>query len=282
VPTKKRKTKKQTKADLATLLAAPLLDEMTFPFLELPTEIRNIIYRYALVDSEYSVRFEANISKRDGGPIVTRTYRARPGPPDRDDLPGQTRGSIYKPCNSYKPASTTAQSSLSVNILQACRQINMEASAMFYSNNMFSFEAVPHLYVFLMHFSERLPLITKLGVASQYVHHGNWRGAAHLSEIPLHFVFPLLASAVNLEALYLHTTIWQSMGGRPHIAARTFFSRAECWMKKLGTRKGNKLEVLNVFKLPEVSSQGSDYGKWHIQEIGQTEFKNELAGKLTA
>lgn len=278
--TKKRKTKKQTQADLAKLLAAPLLDETTFPFLELPGEIRNVIYRYALVDAEYSVRFESHISKHDGGSISVRTYRARPGPPDRDDIPGQTRGSIYKPCHSYKPSSTTPQSRLSVNILQACRQINWEAASFFYGENMFSFEAVPHLYAFLVHFSERLPLITKLGIACLYESSRTWRGAAHLIRMPLHFVFPLLAPAVNLEALYLHTTIWQSMGGRPHIAAKCFFSQAECWMRTLGIQKGNKLEVLDVIKLPEVSSEGSEYGKWQIEETGQTEFRNELAGKL--
>jgi len=80
-PIKKRRTKKQPTA------AVPIdahVDTTIFPFLRLPGEIRNMIYRYALVDTEYSVRFEAKLSKRDGRCIVKRMYRARPGPPDRD------------------------------------------------------------------------------------------------------------------------------------------------------------------------------------------------------
>lgn len=56
-----------------------------------------MIYCYALTDTEYSIRFEANISKRDGRCIVNRLYRAVDGPPDRDDLPSQTNRSSKFP-----------------------------------------------------------------------------------------------------------------------------------------------------------------------------------------
>jgi hypothetical protein len=44
----------------------PQVDNTTFPFLKLPGEIRNMIYKYCLVDADYSVRLEACVSKRDG------------------------------------------------------------------------------------------------------------------------------------------------------------------------------------------------------------------------
>jgi hypothetical protein len=41
-------------------------DNTTFLFLKLPGEIRNMIYKYCLIDAEYSIRLEACVSKRDG------------------------------------------------------------------------------------------------------------------------------------------------------------------------------------------------------------------------
>jgi hypothetical protein len=55
-PAKKGKSKK-TKTPVQRDLPARVVDETTFPFLELPGEIRNMIYHYILVDIEYFVRF---------------------------------------------------------------------------------------------------------------------------------------------------------------------------------------------------------------------------------
>jgi hypothetical protein len=282
---KKDKSKKQ-KEDLKKPPTARVRGEAKFPFLKLPAEIRNMIYREVLVDEDYATRFHANISKRDGRSIVSRHYRARPGPPDRDDLPGQTKGSVSKASHSYKPFPFISQrgSEFSVHVFQVCQQLNAEAAPIFYSNNLFNFEGVPDLYAFLMHFQHRLPLVTKIGLSCLSSNYKTYRGAAHIWKMPLHAVFPLLVHAGNLEALYMHVPVWQSFGGRAHIAAMTFFRQGHAWLHALALRnkmkKKSMLEVLDVIKLPEAISGASEYGKWQVETAGHVAFRNELAGRL--
>jgi hypothetical protein len=93
-------------------------DDTTFPFLNLPGGIQNMVYKYCLVDAEYSIKLEARVNKRDGrrkptlSPelqsqltqltgIVRRLYRVNSGPPDRDDLPTSPRRSLSKACSSF-------------------------------------------------------------------------------------------------------------------------------------------------------------------------------------
>lgn len=66
------KTAKQTKRLTKSSKTTPnehrydllFRNDMSFPFLSLPGEVRNMIYEYALVDSKYAMRFEATMSKR--------------------------------------------------------------------------------------------------------------------------------------------------------------------------------------------------------------------------
>ncbi|KAH7414508.1 hypothetical protein DE146DRAFT_38159 [Phaeosphaeria sp. MPI-PUGE-AT-0046c] len=274
-------------------------DTTTFPFLKLPGEVRNMIYAYVLIDPDYAIRFEANTSPRDSRSIVRRLYRAAKGPPDRDDLPAQAKGSVTKACRSYKSSSMSEQQKnapgvlgrfksipsfpqayFATALLQTCRQIDSEAAPIFYGANMFAFEAVPHMYAFLTHFQPRLPLVRKLGVASVSLSLlENWRGPPHLAQEPLHNIFPLLAQATTLEALYFNWPILMGLARRPQPAAKALFEQGHVWMHALGKAKGNALAVLDVLKMPvERSGQAP---KWCTDEEGQAEFRDELAGRLT-
>ncbi|KAH4341493.1 hypothetical protein HBH98_178920 [Parastagonospora nodorum] len=274
------KMQKQKKAELKKRPLVSVFNESIFPLLELPAEIRNMIYHHLLVDNAYAIRFQATVSSRDGHSIVTRLSRARPGAPDRDDIPGQSKGSITLASNSYKPCISNFD--LGVNIFLANRQINAESSPIFYSANLFNFEGVPDLYAFLCHFQHRLSLMRKLGLTSVTSNPKTFRGALHVQGMPLHSVFPLLASAINLEAVYMHAPVWQSLGGRADIAARAFFQMGWTWMLACALAKGNKLGALDVIKLPEVTSELDQYGKWQVERAGQALFRSELAGRLTA
>lgn len=255
-----------------------------------------MIYAYVLIDPDYAIRFEANTSPRDSRSTVRRLYRAARGPPDRDDLPGQTKGSISKAHRSYKSSAQAQptdigherykripsfpQARFAVALLQTCRQIDSEAAPLFYGSNMFAFEAVPHLYAFLTHFQPRLPMVRKLGVASVNVSHlTSWRGQSHLRDTLLHAIFPLLALATNLEALYLNTPILMGLGKRPQPAAKALFEQGHMWMHALGRAKGNALAVLDVLKMP--AERAGQAPKWCTDEEGQAEFRYELAGRLT-
>jgi hypothetical protein len=58
-------TKRQRKSRCAQApTAQPRQDDTVFPFLDLPGEICNMIYEYALVDKEHSVRFEVGKENR--------------------------------------------------------------------------------------------------------------------------------------------------------------------------------------------------------------------------
>lgn len=258
---------KQKKAEVKKRPVVPVFNGSFFPFLELPAEIRNMIYHHLLVDKDFAICFQATVSSRDSRSIVTRLSRAHPGAPDRDDIPGQTKGSITLPSNLYKPCISNFD--LGINTFLVNRQINAESSAIFYSANMFNFEGVPDLYAFLCHFQHRLPLISKLVLSSVTSNSKTFRGALYLQRMPLHSVFPLLASAVNLDALYMHTPVWQSLGGRADIAARAFFQMGWTWMHACALAKGNKLGALDIIKLPEVTSELDQYGKWQIERARQ-------------
>jgi hypothetical protein len=259
------------------------VDETTIPFLKLPGEIRNCIYGYALIDHDYSIRFEAEKSKRDGRCIVRRLFRARPGPADRDDLPGQQKGSVSKACTSYKRVDNFQQSSFSINLLQTCRQINSEAAPIFYGLNFFLCEAVPHLYAFLMHFQQRLSLVKNIGLCTYdpNTYSGLYRGPSHLLHTPLHVVFPLLAQATNLEGLYFHGPMLQNLSGRANLAAAKFFLLAHDWMHAMALHKKNKLAALDIVKMPALSSKKLNYPQWSTTKNGRDEFRTELAARLT-
>jgi hypothetical protein len=244
-----------------------------------------MIYHYSLVDTEYSIRFEANVSKRDGRGIVRRLYRARPGPPDRDDLPGQRKGSITKASYSYKRLENLCrspmQSAFGISIFHVCREINNEAASIFYGHNLFVFEAVPHLHAFLAHFRCRLPLVRKLGLTGLIANSNTFRGLEWVKRTSLEHIWPLLASATHLEALYLHTWIWQTLSSRAHIAADMLFKQAHFWMHALALQKEDKLAALDVIRLPAVSTKILSTPKWSTDAAAQREFKNILAGRLT-
>jgi len=145
---------------------------------------------------------------------------------------------------------------------------------------MFVFEAVPHMYAFLVHFQHRLPLIKKLGLASPIANSHTYRGPQYLARTPLSTIFPLLTNAINLEALYLNVSVLQSLSGRGHIAAQTLFQQGFGWMHALGVKRRDRLAALDVIKLPAVV--GVRGPRWATDAGAQGEFRRELAGLLTA
>ncbi|KAF2030161.1 hypothetical protein EK21DRAFT_112268 [Setomelanomma holmii] len=279
-PTAKKRVPQKKK----TTAVPTRVDNTTFPFLKLPGEIRNMIYTYLLVDQDHPIRSEAWISKRDWRGIVKRLFQARPGDADRDDLPGQQKGSITKTSASYKrfdgARRVPKQMIFAVHLLLICRQINNEAGSIFFGNNLFTFEAPAHLYTFLLHFNQRLPLVRKLGLA----HYGmlpQTLPPASMMHTQLNPFFAILATAVNLEALYLNIPIFQSLSSKALLAAEHLFGSAHVWMDALAVKHSNRLAVLNVLKLSPISTRVFAMTKWSVSKDGQEEFRVALAAKLT-
>ncbi|KAH8727542.1 hypothetical protein GQ44DRAFT_725082 [Phaeosphaeriaceae sp. PMI808] len=232
-----------------------------FPFLKLPGEIRNMIYTYALVDTEYSIRFGSDVSKRNGVTIVQRLYSARHRSPDRDDLPGQTQGSITKSSYLYR-------------CIQDCRVGSKWKSAIFHS-----VIVVNLLRVFsssLIH----LPHAFLIEATATQKDWATFRPERH-GCVPYCESLSLLAYAVNLEALYLNIPYIKSVSGRAHQAACGLFQIGHTWMHALAVERENKLAVLDVIKLPTATTYDSKSAKWYTDETGQREFRNGLAARLT-
>jgi hypothetical protein len=125
----------------------------------------------------------------------------------------------------------------------------------------------------MVHFHHRLHLIKNLGIASPAVHVHTYRGPEWLARMPLSTIFPLLANATDLEALYLSAAVLQTLSGRGHIAARMLFQTGFGWMHKLGG-----LRVLDVIRLPVcIGGRGP---RWATDVGEQREFRKEIAGAL--
>jgi hypothetical protein len=220
--------------------------------------------------------------------IVRRLYRVRPGPPDRDDLPTSPRNSLSKASTSFTPTQRFWQFNFDVNIFQTCQQINAEATSLFYGMNVFTFEAVPHLYAFLGHFAHRLPLVRQLGVASiatrtTYAHNLYDQNIMRpITSMTLINIFPLLTYATNLEVFYMNASIYQSFSSKADLAAKSFYDKAHWWLWAMILYKRDPLEIL---RMPKLKTKKGDNGQWvnkqwSTTKKGQNEFLAELAVRL--
>ncbi|KAF1837218.1 hypothetical protein BDW02DRAFT_566271 [Decorospora gaudefroyi] len=272
----KRRT---TQSDAPELNTPRHQDQAIFPFLKLPAEIRNMIYRYTLVDDEYSVSLEAGTNEWDGRCIVRRLYRCHSGPPDRDDLSNVRRPSLRKASSSFTHLKRFRQFDLGVKLLQTCRQVNREATRIFYGMNMFVFPSVQHLYAFPQHFMRRLSLVRKIGLANahsnspcriidrQVVENGD-----------LHAMFPLIMHATNLEALYMNTSTYQSLS-KKRCAAIRLNQKAHVWLQAMVDRAHNPLAIIKLSKLA-TKKVVTGRPQWSTGKRAQDKFLATLAATL--
>lgn len=112
-------------------------------FFDLPREIRNMIYEYALVDPQYSIRFHKGTPSNPNGRhrSFVRVYRDQPSEPDRDDLPGELQRKRHASGSqdyTRHPDEAKGNKILAVALLQTCKQINEEAASISYGRNVFT------------------------------------------------------------------------------------------------------------------------------------------------
>jgi hypothetical protein len=152
--------------------------------------------------------------------------------------------------------------------------------------NVFTFEAVPHLYAFLGHFAHRLPLVRKLGVASIAVRSAyvlyTHEAIQPISSMTLINIFPLLTNATNLEVFYMNASIYQSFSSKADLAAKSFYDKAHWWLWAMVLYKRDPLEIL---RMPKLKTKKGDNGQWvnkqwSTTKKGQDEFLAELAIRL--
>lgn len=139
------------------------------------------------------------------------------------------------------------------------------------------FESLHDLYAFLLHFTPRLPLFQKLGIASMASNRIS-RGSLGYFE-KLHCTLPLLAGATHLEVLYISRLALRSLGRGPNMAANLFCSNlgARVWLSKMYPQKRF---VFKVLEQPMIASTESPKILWYDTKEGQKLFFDELTSCL--
>ncbi|OAL50706.1 hypothetical protein IQ07DRAFT_680065 [Pyrenochaeta sp. DS3sAY3a] len=262
--------------------SAPPPKGKKFRFLDLPAEIRVMVYEYLLIDTENVIKVEAVASRPDGCLSIRRLYRANPTPPDRDDLPGQFKGSLSKPVGSWGEYPSKKIFIILTSLLLTCRLVEEEASAVLYGQNMFVFGSMTDLFVFLSECPRRTPLLKRIGLLQ-------WPGKDSAAVMPLrkyppkvckprfdtYATFSMLARAERLEQLYLRPSSLHSLGKQaPAVAAAAFFRQASPWMRELGLRKKKAGDIIK-FPLPNPNKMTTLV--WANNVHGQAQFCRELA-----
>lgn len=107
------------------------IPQIHFRFLKLPGEVRNMIYLELLASQHWDIRITGEKTPKGSWVPSDDTRR--------------TPVSLYTPDKKHRQ-----RPSLNTNILSVCRQINVEASTIFYSCNRFCFTNPVALNYFLM------------------------------------------------------------------------------------------------------------------------------------
>ncbi|KZM26461.1 uncharacterized protein EKO05_0005340 [Ascochyta rabiei] len=254
----------QPKKQRKTAASRPLPKHKIFPFLELPAEIRNMIYTYALTDSS-GINFVA--VQRNKRRCVERVSRKVFDSVSRFRSPYQPSRTNNSPDDTNDLPAPLMPSLLAVN-----KQINQEGSDILYSNELVFADPVA-LYSFMINLGP--------GSAShlRIIRLNGWdRGRT--SKAYNNACFAVLISATNLEKLHIDT----SMGWFRHSkgAAQLFYRNAFPWLEAVGTTKGKYDAALDILDVTEEALGRNYYSSSQGQPGGDRRkmFNAELSRSL--
>ncbi|KAF2267006.1 hypothetical protein CC78DRAFT_531093 [Lojkania enalia] len=238
-PTRKRKT---TGDEARSLRAKRQMNRATFPFMKLPGEIRNIIYGYALIDTDSIIAIEALHGGKLARRLMTKKdfdHRHR----DLDIVEYQREILALNPGTAWK---WKLNNRIAAQLLLVCKNINEEATKILYVRNHFTFINAEIMYIFLRRIGPRIQDLRRLSLV-------HWDASRQKDYLKL--VFNKLIEATNLEALILETGCMWSLGSTYYSlgfqAANRFYSSAHGWLWTVATRKGDKAAALDLLHLPD-------------------------------
>ncbi|KAF2791616.1 hypothetical protein K505DRAFT_339402 [Melanomma pulvis-pyrius CBS 109.77] len=161
-----------------------------FAFLDLPGEIRNTIYQYALVDSNFTISIEDK-NKHNNTGLKRHLLR-------RSDLRHQCLSDVPEEefdsrLNKRLPWKWRLNGRLCPELLAVCKQINAEATSYLYGGNYLVFLDARIMTRFLLRCGSQIHLIRRIGIA-------HWDLDAFDT---YHSGFMKLTEAANLKALVL-------------------------------------------------------------------------------
>jgi hypothetical protein len=217
----------------------------TSRLLQLPREIRDLIYEHVLVRD--AIPIECAITKPSSGQVseafddlssvyplrAPRNHR-RIWPMPASDL-GTAYSNIDKPATVYMTYQITQQmemnskNGINLHLLQVCKQIHAEARGVFYSRNVFSFTGdyrIPTAFTFLCDRpAVSLLLIRSLEIA--LMEDNNMWGTPH-ARFPME---PMSASSVVLQFAYHYFTELCTLLSTPRIQLRRLYLTVEIMIR---------------------------------------------------
>ncbi|KAJ8113395.1 hypothetical protein OPT61_g4466 [Boeremia exigua] len=244
-----------------TAASRPLPKHKVFPFLELPAEIRNMIYSYALTDA-LGMKF-----------VAVQRHRRRCVERVSSKTFSQVLGHrSYYHSNTINDDADEQAAVLVPSLLAVNKQTYQEGRDFLYGNELIFADTIA-LYAFMIN----------LGPA----------GACHLKKIRLtgwghgrtskaynNACFAVLVWATNLEKFYIDSTInWCT---RPKTAAQQIYRDAFPWLEAVGHAKHKLDAALDVLELSEVALWGGRYGNPGTSDAQMRKmFNEELSRNLT-
>lgn len=247
----------------------PLPKAKVFPFLELPAEIRNIIYNVCLVD--------------DSGINVVGTYKNKRRSTERvsaeamAQLSGTNNGYNNQLLNDQRRAQLPEPVQLVPALLAVNKQIYAEARDILYANE-FVFSDTQALYSFLVNIG---PAATKYLQELRLLQWGYGRALKAYN----HSCFALLASATNIKTFHFDTNAgWRSSD--PKWTAEQLYRDAFPWLEAIGVAKGKVDAAIDVVQMNEEGFQKRRFNQpaqtWKLvpQDECMKTFRDTLSSML--
>ncbi|KAK4987149.1 hypothetical protein LTR50_004846 [Elasticomyces elasticus] len=228
-------------------------------FLTLSAELRNMVYEYALTDPEgVGLIAKTKVYRR----TVERSHRAC----HNLSYHSQTQRYIVPEdrCSQCEFGGRT----LSPALLSVNRQINFEASSILYKQELM-FQDTMALHSFLAQIGPTNR--TLISDVTLRAYKAGWVSATAINLA----AFTLLASATNLESLYIDGIEGDFINLKS--VARRVYRDAHHWFEGIGVAKGDKFAGITVLDISQAS------GSWLAQnsrreklEISKERFRTEL------
>lgn len=215
----------------------PLPKRKIFPFLQLPAEIRNIIYENCLSDPA-GIYLEATTKKyrRTVQRCPEDRFRYFPAMPDSDDGASDSGDEEKGPRKESRPGMRRLVPSL----LAVCKQINQEGRDILYGNHFYLADTLA-MHSFLVDLTPRGASLLK---QITLICWGQGRG---IHKAYNHAGFAALASATNLEKFKVHG--YRGWSADSKSVARTFYRDAFPWLEAVGAAKGKLDAAVDIIEV---------------------------------
>ncbi|THV79469.1 hypothetical protein D6D27_08976 [Aureobasidium pullulans] len=239
---KKKAAKKAKKAN-----KAKKIKDVPFPFMDLPPEIRVMIYKEALVESARELTY----ASKGHGRNFFRGYTVKK----------PTRWGSHKILVKHEKTNEQKRTSLQPVLLRVCKAFRDEALPFFYGQK-FHFATPATLQLFLARISPINRMLLRHIVLRGWA---DWNICAK----DLHHVFAMLTSATNIKSILLDRIIVGKTDGNRHMhGGDKFWEDIQWWADAVDSAhgKGAAKDVLKIKSIcfgskEEIKNKEKDYIK---------------------